>query len=390
MNWRRIIAAGTVAGMIAITGCSTSLPETNQGNRNGQRVVDAANRRPDTYSTTRNRGLYNETGRITRGIRRGLSRAESPTRNHNVNRSLNIGRPDARIGTTYRAPGVDYGRTHALDSRGFDTGVTTTDSAIVNSRANRVNTQRSTALPKINHNRANAGKMAGDVTQRNAKPTRSTAPKATHNVTRSTAPKTTHNTGVTRSTTPKATHNANVTRSTAPKTTHNTKVTRNNATKTNTVRNEITNNTHNSSIRSNHVNPYVVNHPATVQTKMASRYGMNLYQNRAARRDQEHKRINVSRTGGQRKRYNEDAPKNMNKTVAVMNSDDDMAFFKKKAEPEVPAPQMPAPEAPTTMPAPRTMPAPVGVAYYDDDMPPDESPEVQIETVNPQAAWNGK
>lgn len=53
MNFRQIAVTGLVAGMVAITGCSSNLPDNNQGNRNGQRVADAVNRRPDTYRGTR-------------------------------------------------------------------------------------------------------------------------------------------------------------------------------------------------------------------------------------------------------------------------------------------------------------------------------------------------
>ena len=71
-NWRRILVTGLVAGMVAVTGCSSNLPETNQGNRNGQRVVDAVNRRTDTYGATRAR---NTGARTVRGYNRGFRRA---------------------------------------------------------------------------------------------------------------------------------------------------------------------------------------------------------------------------------------------------------------------------------------------------------------------------
>jgi len=70
MNWRRILVTGMVAGTILFTGCSSNLPETNQGNRNGQRVVDAVNGRTDSYdvnrttrSTNRRIGTRNVDGR---------------------------------------------------------------------------------------------------------------------------------------------------------------------------------------------------------------------------------------------------------------------------------------------------------------------------------------
>jgi len=68
-NWRKILVTGLVAGMVAFTGCSSNLPETNQGNRNGQRVVDAVNGRTDTYNgVNRTRGFTrsNRTNRANR------------------------------------------------------------------------------------------------------------------------------------------------------------------------------------------------------------------------------------------------------------------------------------------------------------------------------------
>ena len=97
MNVKRILVVGAVAGMLAVTGCSSNLPENNQGNRNGQRVVDSVNRRGDTYndfnaydrdggdySTRVNRGFLRrsnrEGGRVTRAMRRETSRLERGTR----------------------------------------------------------------------------------------------------------------------------------------------------------------------------------------------------------------------------------------------------------------------------------------------------------------------
>ena len=83
-NWRRILVTGLVAGMVAVTGCSSNLPETNQGNRNGQRVVDAVNRRTDSYALNRTRAdgvrttRAGRTARNYRGVRgfnRGFRRA---------------------------------------------------------------------------------------------------------------------------------------------------------------------------------------------------------------------------------------------------------------------------------------------------------------------------
>ncbi|MCL2362284.1 MAG: hypothetical protein FWC73_10790 [Defluviitaleaceae bacterium] len=85
-NWRRILVTGMVAGMIAFTGCSSNIPETNQGNRNGQRVVDAVNRRTDTYTTTRS-SAARRAHRPTRSARhysRGLRTRNTAATRHNT------------------------------------------------------------------------------------------------------------------------------------------------------------------------------------------------------------------------------------------------------------------------------------------------------------------
>ena len=113
INWRRIVVTGLTVGMVAVTGCSTNLPENNQGNRNGQRVTDAVNRRPDTYRHT---NIGEETGnlvtRATRSLERGAERVVDTVENttHRMNghnngqtrNSLNLGRPQGRIGNAFR------------------------------------------------------------------------------------------------------------------------------------------------------------------------------------------------------------------------------------------------------------------------------------------------
>lgn len=186
MKWKQVAAAALITGMVAITGCSSNLPETNQGNRNGQRVADAVNRREDTYRTTSNRlgmtennygynnGRYAKErstdgilGRTTRGIRRAADNVTGAVRgtggstyryhknthgrynNYNgtprhytqngnykrsFNRSLNLGRPQGRIGNTYRYgnhPAYAYGINHATPELGYDMGVSVTQQAAV-------------------------------------------------------------------------------------------------------------------------------------------------------------------------------------------------------------------------------------------------------------------
>lgn len=159
MNWRRMIAAGLVTGMLAVTGCSSNLPETNQGNRNGQRVVDAVNRRGDTYGSRPTRGLF---GRTTRGFNRaarnvgdGITGNRANRRyNRMPNRSTSFGRPQNRIGNTFHY-GANHGRTAMLDEGfdGFDRGVTMAERNTVNNRVvGNHNTNRNIATNPTNTN----------------------------------------------------------------------------------------------------------------------------------------------------------------------------------------------------------------------------------------------
>jgi hypothetical protein len=191
LNWRRIAVTGLVAGMVAVTGCSTNLPETNQANRNGQRVVDSVNRRTDTYRGT---GIERDgvMGRTTRGIRRAAHNVTNPTnsttrsttRNTSRNNSLNIGRPQGRVGNTFRY-GSNRGRTTGLHNsrtggynygthrgsttglntnrvgdyscydnyncdiatNGYDYGASATDRAVVSSRTTRNTTTAPAVTP---------------------------------------------------------------------------------------------------------------------------------------------------------------------------------------------------------------------------------------------------
>jgi len=114
MKLKQLAATGLIVGMIAIagTGCARNLPQTNQANRNGQRVADAVHHRPDTYRNT------NIAERETRGVgetaNRAVTRSTNPTArrttphtapatpNTTNNRSLNLGRPQGRIGNAFR------------------------------------------------------------------------------------------------------------------------------------------------------------------------------------------------------------------------------------------------------------------------------------------------
>ena len=358
LNWRRIAVTGLVAGMVAVTGCSTNLPETNQGNRNGQRVVDSVNRRSDTYRGT---GIEQDgvVGRTTRGIRRSTRNVTNPTRSTTRNNSLNIGRPQGRVGNTYRY-GNNHGTTRNLDNNrtgdyshydnynnmqgGYDYGVSANDRATVSNR-----TTRSTAIaPAIAPSTQKTETKRVD-TKRKATPDKSAKPEAqkTKTVTRSAAtapaaPKVTH----------KSTHKANVNR-----TTNTNRVEKNHVqTRNNQTRN---------------IAPNAVPVPSTtVAHKKAStnRYGMNLNTNRpnrAARRSANkntNKNTNVNRNTNIKRHNSSNMSTPLGKTVAVINSEDnvisnnDMAFFRKKTE--EPTNTMPPPaETPneaTPIPTPRT------------------------------------
>jgi hypothetical protein len=116
MNFKRIITLGLVAGMLAVSGtaCSSNTVDRNQGNRNGQRVADAVNHRPDSYNGRENtrgttRGLF---GRTTRGLNRATRNIGTTAREvtdgissrytRTPNRANTFARPPARIGGNYR------------------------------------------------------------------------------------------------------------------------------------------------------------------------------------------------------------------------------------------------------------------------------------------------
>jgi len=167
MNWRRIAVTGLVVGMVAVTGCSSNIPENNHGNRNGERVSSAINRHnyTTTRATTRNtHGRYNTTYRT--GVD-GVSRPK---------RSLNLGRPHGRIGNAFRYNhnrGYANGVNHNIHN--YDMGVTAAEQAVVNNRVTR-----STVTPAIPHNDTivTPQKPATKRVDTKRTTTRSTTPKA--------------------------------------------------------------------------------------------------------------------------------------------------------------------------------------------------------------------
>jgi len=241
-NWRKILVTGMVAGMIAVTGCSSNVPETNQGNRNGQRVVDAVNRRTDSYGLTRARN--NGPARTTRGFNRGFRRAATRnngtagTRHHythpglgannnNQNRHHGLGtnvtrsttRNDAnrnsgayshgRVGHTF---GYDHnGYVGALDNEygGYDLGQRSRANSSVTQNVQRhnaanLNNRVVRSTPARNTATQSNTTTGSSVTRKSGTPTRNTATRsvqptrkaAAGNTTRSTTHKTqpTHNT----------------------------------------------------------------------------------------------------------------------------------------------------------------------------------------------------
>jgi len=182
MKVKQLLATGLIVGMVAITGCAHNLPETNQGNRNGQRVADAVNHRPDSYTTTSHRLPQTENkdmvtrGTTNRATRQGFSRAEgsaktqnarrnttehrtilpttNPTRRVNPptttapvtpNRSLNLGRPQGRIGSDFRTNHNNV-NAYSLDTEA------TTRSTVNNNVATPSPTVAPTVAPKATVN----------------------------------------------------------------------------------------------------------------------------------------------------------------------------------------------------------------------------------------------
>jgi len=217
-NWRRILVTGMVAGMIAVTGCSSNVPETNQGNRNGQRVVDAVNRRTDSYGLTRAR---NTGERTMRGFNRGFRRA---TRNNNTARTRHynhVAHPGLiESNNHYRNPGVGSPTrsTHNRNTNHINRGrVGHTFGYDQNEYANGLAGEyayggydlgRRTDSQLDNTNVTRSNNLNNRVVR--STPARNTA---THNRTANT----TRSTGIKRSTTTNVTRSTNVTNNTAAK-----------------------------------------------------------------------------------------------------------------------------------------------------------------------------
>jgi hypothetical protein len=94
MKWSKLLTAGAVAGMLAISGCSSNVPENNLGNRNGIKITDSAHRNyvKPRAKTWRSKGVnwsrsnMNRLNRRSNVTRSSDSRAPAGTVNNNLNR----------------------------------------------------------------------------------------------------------------------------------------------------------------------------------------------------------------------------------------------------------------------------------------------------------------
>lgn len=140
MSLKRLIAAGLVVGMLTAgaTGCSANTPERNQGNRNGQRVADAVNRRPDSYTGRTSRGLFglrgDRAGREIGATMRETADDFAENYRQTPARRSTFGRPQSRVGNTFRY-GAQTNRARGLD--GYQ--MNRTENGISNRAARRAN-----------------------------------------------------------------------------------------------------------------------------------------------------------------------------------------------------------------------------------------------------------
>jgi hypothetical protein len=93
MNWRKALTAGAVAGMLAISGCSSNVPENNLGNRNGIRLTESVARNASRLKAKKwkknwNRNNWNRVNMNRRITRSRDSRARGDTVNGYMNRRV--------------------------------------------------------------------------------------------------------------------------------------------------------------------------------------------------------------------------------------------------------------------------------------------------------------
>jgi len=391
MNWRHIAITGLVAGMVAVTGCSTNLPETNQGNRNGQRVADAVNRREDTYRTTGHRLGHTEnynynrgtTNRVTRGIRRMADNVMYPTRNttrstnnncydtcngtnthRNITRStntnpLNIGRPQGRIGNAFRYGhnrGYVYGlhntanyntTDYEMEDYGYDTGITTSEQALVNNRTTRSMTP--VAVP--NNNNATRVTTPARSTTKRIDTKRKATPAKTTETSNTNRTNSTNNTNTVSQPERKIIHHTPMVAPVTPNRAITNRTVANRTTTNNATTNRVQN--HNNRTRKAVPNATTSRNEQSVTRGIArnNRYGMSYNTNQTVDRNQKNNYMDRNTTSvGMANTIDQTVPVMSNNDNVVTN--DNMAFFRKKTEeptnPTTPQPMMPPPTQPTT------------------------------------------
>jgi len=372
INWRRILVTGMVAGMIAVTGCSSNLPETNQGNRNGQRVVDAVNHRTDTYNTTTRSSAARRAERPTRNARnysRGLrtrnttttrhgttTRHNTPARyyaNRNVvdgvtrnlpNRNVN-NHNRGRVGHTFGYTPMsaahspeEYG-SHAYDYGMYAGYQAANNPAINNNRAVRTAPVHRSA--RANRSAATVAPKAA-ATTRNAstrKTSTATTPVATASRVAVTTPKATPKPAISRNTTPVRAYRTNQpTRSTNPT-----------QTRANTTRGAVR---RNDAIGFSGIENHtieVINHNQYNTTANNHKPNNAVRPNKVANVNASHDSVYRNTNNGRTFTHNERSTDIINPAIYASTSEDgDYAFFKRNKTDliETPAP----PPAPTNVP----------------------------------------
>ncbi|MCL2364665.1 MAG: hypothetical protein FWC71_08390 [Defluviitaleaceae bacterium] len=79
MKYRNVLATAALLGMLAVTGCSRgALPENNEANYNGERLVRSVSRHTNEVENR----VENAAERTTRGVTRGINRNETNRHEH--------------------------------------------------------------------------------------------------------------------------------------------------------------------------------------------------------------------------------------------------------------------------------------------------------------------
>ena len=103
MKYRNVLATAAVLGMLAVTGCSRgALPENNEANYNGERLVRSVSRHTHEMENRVENAAENTTRGFTRGINRNRQNRHSGIRTNEVttNESINTGQINRHQRTT--------------------------------------------------------------------------------------------------------------------------------------------------------------------------------------------------------------------------------------------------------------------------------------------------